>query len=225
MDDSALINDEFAAERHAMVEEQLRRRGISDAAVLRAMERVPRHCFVPVECQRRAYDDEPLPIGHGQTISQPYIVAAMTAALHLTGRERVLEIGTGCGYQAAVLSVLAKDVFTIECVPELAREADERLAKLGYKNVRVEAGDGTRGLPEHAPFDAILVAAAAPSIPQPLLEQLADGGRMIIPVGGAEQQELQLITRHVDTFSARALDFCRFVPLLGEFGWKAGPSA
>jgi protein-L-isoaspartate(D-aspartate) O-methyltransferase len=218
-------NDEFAAERHAMVDAQLRRRGITDTAVLQAMECVPRHCFVPADCRERAYHDEPLPIGHGQTISQPYIVAAMTAALQLSGQERVLEIGTGCGYQAAVLSALAQDVFTVESVPELAREAGERLARLGYTNVRVHAGDGTLGLPAHAQFAAILVAAAAPEIPQPLLEQLADGGRMIIPVGGAEQQELQIVTRRGDAFPTRALDHCRFVPLLGEFGWKAWPSS
>jgi protein-L-isoaspartate(D-aspartate) O-methyltransferase len=214
---------EFAAERHAMVEAQLRCRGITDAAVLYAMENVPRHCFVPAERRGCAYDDEPLPIGHGQTISQPYIVAAMTAVLQLTGQERVLEIGTGCGYQAAVLSALAKEVFTVENVPALAREAAERLARLGYANVHVHAGDGTLGLPPQAPFEAILVAAAAPQIPQPLLEQLADDGRMIIPVGGVEQQELQIVTRHLDRFPVRALDHCRFVPLLGEFGWKAGP--
>jgi protein-L-isoaspartate(D-aspartate) O-methyltransferase len=225
MENSALSNDEFAAERHAMVEAQLRRRGITDDAVLQAMECVPRHCFVAADCRGRAYDDEPLPIGHGQTISQPYIVAAMSAALRLSGQERVLEIGTGCGYQAAVLSSLAKEVFTIESVPELAREAGERLARLGYTNVHVHAGDGTLGLPGHAPFEAILVAAAAPQIPQPLLEQLADGGRMIIPVGGVEQQELQIVTRDGDAFPSRTLDACRFVPLLGEFGWKAWPTS
>src|SRR6266853_5198029 len=175
---------EYAAQHLEMIEKQLRRRGISDSAVLGAMTAVPRHEFVAEELRSRAYEDVPLPIGGGQTISQPYIVAAMTTALHLQPGDRVLEIGTGCGYQAAVLSRLAKEVFTIERRPELASAASATLARLGYSNAHVHCGDGTLVLAEFAPFDAILVAAAAPAVPKPLLAQLAEGGRMILPVGG-----------------------------------------
>jgi protein-L-isoaspartate(D-aspartate) O-methyltransferase len=211
---------EYATQRVAMIEKHLRRRGITDAAVLGAMMAVPRHEFVPEEIRSSAYEDAPLPIGGGQTISQPYIVAAMTAALHLRPSERVLEIGTGCGYQAAVLACLAKEVFTIERRPELASNASARLARLGYANAHVHCGDGTLGLPELAPFDAILVAAAAPAIPKPLLTQLAEGGRMILPVGDAEHQELQLIEKHGDAFPTKMLEGCRFVPLVGYHGWQ-----
>jgi protein-L-isoaspartate(D-aspartate) O-methyltransferase len=164
-----------------------------------------------------------LPIGSGQTISQPYIVAAMTAALHLHPHHRVLEIGTGCGYQAAVLSQLAKEVFTIERQPELASAASERLSQLGYSNVHVHCGDGTLGLPDFAPFDATLVAAAAPTVPKPLLAQLSEGGRIIIPVGDAENQELQLIEKRAQSFATRTLEGCRFVPLVGFHGWQKPP--
>jgi protein-L-isoaspartate(D-aspartate) O-methyltransferase len=211
---------DYATQRVEMIERQLRRRGITDAAVLAAMMAVPRHEFVPEEYRSQAYEDLPLPIGGGQTISQPYIVAAMTAALHLRAGERVLEIGTGCGYQAAVLSRLAKEVFTIERRPELASSSSARLARLGYLNVHVHCGDGTLGLPEFAPFDAILVAAAAPAVPKPLLAQLAEGGRMILPVGDTEHQELQLIEKHGDVFPAKMLEGCRFVPLVGYHGWQ-----
>lgn len=210
----------YAALRNEMIEKQLRRRGVHDAAVLGAMAEVPRHEFVSEEVRPHAYDDLPLPIGSGQTISQPYIVAAMTAALHLQPGDRVLEIGTGCGYHAAVLSRLAKEVFTIERRPELASSASSRLAVLGYSNAHVHCGDGTLGLPELAPFDAILVAAAAPAVPKPLLVQLAEGGRIIVPVGGAEHQELQLIERRGNTFPTKMLEGCRFVPLLGYHGWQ-----
>src|SRR6266478_195639 len=162
-------NEEFAPKISNMLEAQLRRRGISDAVVLAAMESVPRHKFVPEEFRARAYDDVPLPIGDGQTISQPYIVAAMTAALRLRPGDRVLEIGTGCGYQAAILSRLAGEVFSIERRPELASAASATLARLGYRNAHVHCGDGTLGLPDLAPFNAILVAAAAPAVPKPLL--------------------------------------------------------
>src|SRR5213080_3147334 len=162
-----------------------------------------RHEFVPEQLRLHAYDDLPLPIGDGQTISQPYIVAAMTAALHLQPGDRVLEIGTGCGYQAAVLSRLAKEVFTIERRPELASTASATLTRLGYANAHVHCGDGTLGLPELAPFDAVLVAAAAPRVPQPLLAQLAEGGRLILPVGDAEHQELRLIEKRGDAFPHR----------------------
>src|SRR5258708_21792837 len=180
-----LEKKEYVEHGEEMIEKQLCGSGISDAAVLAAMTAVPRHEFVPEELRARAYEDLPLPIGSGQTISQPYIVAAMTAALRLQPGDRVLEIGTGCGYQAAVLSRLAKEVFTIERRPELASGASEKLARLGYSNAHVHCGDGTLGLAEFAPFDAILVAAAAPAVPKPLLAQLAEGGRMILPVGGA----------------------------------------
>jgi protein-L-isoaspartate(D-aspartate) O-methyltransferase len=211
---------EYAAQCVEMIEKQLRRRGITDSGVLAAMAAVPRHEFVSEELRTHAYDDLPLPIGGGQTISQPYIVAAMTAALHLRPSDRVLEIGTGCGYQAAVLSRLAGEVFTIERRPELASSASAKLARLGYSNVHVHCGDGTLGLPEFAPFDAILVAAAAPAVPKPLLAQLAEGGRMILPLGVAEHQELQLIEKRGDAFSTKMLEGCRFVPLVGYHGWQ-----
>jgi len=215
-----LEKKDYAVLREEMIEKQLRRRGVHDAAVLGAMAEVPRHEFVSEEVRVHAYDDLPLPIGSGQTISQPYIVAAMTAALHLQPGDRVLEIGTGCGYHAAVLSRLAKEIFTIERRPELASSASAKLARLGYSNAHVHCGDGTLGLPELAPFDAILVAAAAPAVPKPLLAQLAEGGRIILPVGGAEHQELQLIERRGDTFPTKMLEGCRFVPLLGYHGWQ-----
>ena len=215
-----LEKKEYASERVEMIEKQLRRRGIRDDGVLAAMTAVPRHEFVAEELRAHAYDDLPLPIGGGQTISQPYIVAAMTAALHLRPDDRVLEIGTGCGYQAAVLARLAKEVFTIERRPELASAASAKLARLGYANAHVHCGDGTLGLPEFAPFDAILVAAAAPAVPKPLLAQLAEGGRLILPVGEAEHQELQLIEKHGDAFLTKRLEGCRFVPLVGYHGWQ-----
>jgi protein-L-isoaspartate(D-aspartate) O-methyltransferase len=214
---------EFAAQLARMIETQLRRRGITDAAVLAAMETVPRHRFVAAQLRARAYEDVPLPIGDGQTISQPYIVGAMTAALQLRAGDRVLEIGTGCGYQAAVLSQLAKEVITVERRPELALSASERLERLGYANVHVHCGDGTLGVPEFAPFDAILVAAAAPAVPQPLLSQLAEGGRIILPVGDTEHQELQLIEKQGAAFLKSTLDGCRFVPLVGCYGWQDPP--
>jgi protein-L-isoaspartate(D-aspartate) O-methyltransferase len=216
--------EEFAPQLAKMIEMQLRRRGISDATVLAAIESVPRHEFVAEEFRERAYDDVPLPIGDGQTISQPYIVAAMTAALHLRPGDRVLEIGTGCGYQAAILSRLAKEVFTVERRHELARSASERLARLGYANVHVHCGDGTLGLPEFAPFDGILVAAAAPAVPAPLLAQLAGGGRMILPVGNPEHQELQLIEKQGTALLKSTLEGCRFVPLVGYHGWQEPPA-
>jgi protein-L-isoaspartate(D-aspartate) O-methyltransferase len=216
--------DGFALQRAEMIEKQLRRRGVHDSGVLLAMDAVRREEFVPKEFRQRAYEDAPLPIGEGQTISQPYIVAAMTAALHVTGNERVLEIGTGCGYQAAILSHLAKIVFTIESRSELASSASARLERLGYGTVHVHCGDGTLGLPELAPFEAILVAAAAPAVPEPLRSQLAEGGRLILPVGDAENQELLYIERHGNSFETRTLEACRFVPLIGYHGWKEPPA-
>ena len=216
--------DEFALQRAEMVEKQLRRRGISDPRVLAAMASVRREEFVPNEFRARAYDDGPLPIGEGQTISQPYIVAAMTAALALAGTERVLEVGAGCGYQAAVLALLAQIVFAVESRSKLASAVATRLERLGYRNVHVHCGDGTLGLPELAPFDAILVSAAAPAVPEPLRWQLAESGRLILPVGDAENQELQLIERHGNSFETRTLEACRFVPLVGHHGWKEPPA-
>jgi protein-L-isoaspartate(D-aspartate) O-methyltransferase len=216
--------DDFARPRAEMIEKQLRRRGISDFRVLEAMAAVPRQEFVPKELRHRSYDDVPLPIGEGQTISQPYIVASMTSALGLTGAERVLEIGTGCGYQAAILSRLAKTVFTVEVRSELASAAAGRLQRLGFANVHVHCGDGTLGLPDFAPFDAILVAAAAPAVPEPLRAHLAEGGRMILPVGDAENQELRLIERTGNSFQTSSLEGCRFVPLVGHYGWKEPPA-
>jgi protein-L-isoaspartate(D-aspartate) O-methyltransferase len=216
--------DRFAPLRAEMIEQQLRRRGITDSGVLAAMAAVPRHEFVPADFRHQAYADAPLPIGDGQTISQPYMVAVMTAALRLAGVERVLEIGTGCGYQAAVLSRVAREVLSVECRPRLAASAAERLARLGFATVHVHCGDGTLGLPEFAPFDAILVAAGAPAVPAPLLAQLAEGGRLILPVGGAEHQELQLIERSGNEFRKLQMEFCRFVPLVGHHGWKESPA-
>jgi protein-L-isoaspartate(D-aspartate) O-methyltransferase len=220
---TSVVPADLAEARRAMVEEQIRRRHVRDESVLAAMAHVPRHEFVPAELRGRAYEDAPLPIGDGQTISQPYIVAAMTTALRLSGSEKVLEVGAGCGYQGAILGCLAKQVYTIECRSELAAEACQRLARLGYANVHVHCGDGTLGLPELAPFDAILVAAAAPSVPGPLVDQLAAGGRMIVPVGDAENQELQLIERIDGALRTTILEPCRFVPLIGAHGWKEFP--
>lgn len=212
---------EFCAQQRAkMVEVQLCWRGVRDSRVLAAMGAVPREEFVPDELRVKAYEDVPLPIGDGQTISQPYIAAAMTAALALRGNERVLEIGTGCGYQAAILGQLANEVFTIERHCDLAASASRRLAGLGYANVHVHCGDGTLGLSEFAPFDAMLVAAAAPELPEPLPGQLADGGRVIVPVGDADNQELHLVQRRGDFFHTTVLEPCRFVPLVGFYGWK-----
>lgn len=216
-------SEEFAAQRGEMVERQIRRRGVSDPRVLEAMAAVPREEFVLKEFRPRAYEDAPLPIGDGQTISQPYIVAAMTAALRPAGSERVLEVGTGCGYQAAILSRLARIVFTIESRSELASAAALRLSRLGYENVHVHCGDGTLGLPELSPFDAILVAAAAPEVPDPLRSQLAEGGRLILPIGDAENQELHLIERSGTCFHTTILEGCRFVPLVGRHSWKETP--
>ncbi|HKA87383.1 MAG TPA: protein-L-isoaspartate(D-aspartate) O-methyltransferase [Haliangiales bacterium] len=202
------------AERVAMVATQIERRGIHDARVLEAMRRVPRHEFVPARVVDAAYDDRPLPIGHDQTISQPYIVALMTDLAMIGPRARVLEVGTGSGYQAAVLAQMGADVYSIEIVEPLAREAGERLARLGYA-VHVRAGDGYRGWPEVAPFDAILVTAAPPRIPEPLKEQLRVGGRLVVPVG-VGYQELVVVTRTATAFETKDVIPVRFVPMTGE---------
>jgi len=202
------------AGRERMVKEQIEGRGIKDPLTLAALRKVPRHLFVPDAATSEAYGDFPLPIGHGQTISQPYIVAFMTEALGLRGGEKVLEIGTGSAYQAAVLAEIAGKVYTIEIVPELAEQSRERLVRLGYRNVEVRAGDGYLGWPEAAPFDAIVVTAAAPRIPEPLKQQLVEGGRLVIPVGD-EHQELIVVTRRGATFDERRVLPVRFVPMTG----------
>jgi protein-L-isoaspartate(D-aspartate) O-methyltransferase len=184
------------------------------------MESVPRHLFVPSEFIPRAYDDEPIPIGNGQTISQPFMVAAMAEALSLAGVERVLEIGAGSGYQAAVLASLARDVTAIERDPQLACAARNRLAALGFANIRVEEADGSLGWISGAPYDAILVSAGAPAVPPPLVAQLAENGRLVIPVGDADQQKLIRIVKRLGRVSQEPLYACRFVPLRGSFGWR-----
>lgn len=197
----------------------LRRRGIADARVLGAMAAVPREEFVPEELRRRAYDDRALPIGHGQTISQPFMVATLCAALQLEGGERVLDVGTGSGYQAAVLAELAAEVITIERVPELAEQARATLAAAGYGRVEVHVGDGTLGYPKRAPYDGIAVAAAAPILPQTLYEQLALGGRLAVPVGSRREQWLEVVTRSPEGTERRRTVPCVFVPLLGAEGF------
>jgi protein-L-isoaspartate(D-aspartate) O-methyltransferase len=206
-----------------MVETQIRLRGVADAAVLQAMERVPRHRFVSSEYEYQAYDDHPLPIGYGQTISQPYIVALMTEMLRLGPGDRVLEIGTGCGYQTAVLAEIVGEVYTVEVIPELAEEASRRLYQLGYERVHVRRGDGYEGWPEHAPYNGIIVTAAAPEIPSPLLEQLADLGRLVIPVGGRfEGQDLWLLEKRGARIERRNYGGVLFVPLVKGRKTEAG---
>jgi protein-L-isoaspartate(D-aspartate) O-methyltransferase len=211
---------DLSAERLRMVEEQLRARDIVDQRVLTAMERVPRELFVPSGERGRAYADAALPIGHDQTISQPYMVARICEILGLTGRERVLDVGTGSGYQAAVLAELAADVHTIERIPELAEQARENLAAAGYEQVEVRVGDGSLGLPEHAPFDAIAVAAAAPGLPEQLYDQLEPRGRLAVPVGGRWGQRLELVVRSPEGPAVVRSVPCRFVPLVGEGGFE-----
>lgn len=209
---------EFLDERKHMVAHQLRARGITDARVLAAFESIPRHLFVPEESRPWAYEDCPHPIGFGQTISQPFIVAFMTQSLELIGTERVLEVGTGSGYQAVILSCLAQEVHTIELIPALADRAAHTLADLGIKNVFVHIGDGSQGWAESAPYEAIIVAAAAPRVPKSLLKQLTDHGRMILPVGGSGYQELELWRRDGESFSQETLLPVAFVPLRGKEG-------
>jgi len=213
-------NQDYSSERRQMVAQQITARGICDSRLLAVMETVPRHRFVSQDELRWAHSDGPLPIGHGQTISQPYIVALMTDLLHLTGEENVLEVGTGCGYHAAVLSQMAMDVHTVEIIAALAEQATKTLADLGYDNIHVHLGDGSNGWLEAAPYDAIIVAAAAPQVPKPLLEQLADGGRMVLPVGSRGVQELEVWRREGAAFSHQANIPVAFVPLRGKYGWN-----
>jgi protein-L-isoaspartate(D-aspartate) O-methyltransferase len=210
-----VADEKLAAARTAMVKEQLEGRGVNDNVVLDAMRVVPRHRFVPPQFENEAYDDSPLPIGYGQTISQPYIVAVMTSALHLKPRDRVLEIGTGSGYQTAVLAEIVDSVYSIEILDALASRAELTLTNLGYRDVFVQVSDGYKGWSKHAPFDAIIVTAAPDHIPQTLIEQLAIGGRMIVPVGD-EDQNLILITKTQAGVEQRTLMSVRFVPMTGQ---------
>ncbi len=214
------MTDAFEQERLAMVERQLIPRGIKDRAVIRAMQTVPRHLFVPSSVKEFAYKDAPLPIGEGQTISQPYIVALMTQVALLTENSIVLDIGTGSGYAAALLSRIVKQVYSIERLDLLANKAKKRFKTLGYDNISVSIGDGTLGLKEHAPFDAIIVTAGAPNIPHELCEQLSCGGRLIIPIGGSAHQEL-LCIRYAESgeLLKEQIEHVRFVPLIGKEGW------
>jgi protein-L-isoaspartate(D-aspartate) O-methyltransferase len=209
----------YERERNQMVKTQIARRGIKDPRLLVAFETVPRHLFVPEDYRYTAYDDGPIPIGHSQTVSQPYIVALMTDLLRLQGDERVLEIGTGSGYQAAILGMMTAEVHTVEYLPELATQAAKLLKELGFDNVYVHIGDGSLGWPEAAPYSGILVAAAAPSAPIALLAQLEDGGRLVLPVGGKSMQNLEIWTRKGEQFESKIETTVAFVPLRGEQGW------
>jgi protein-L-isoaspartate(D-aspartate) O-methyltransferase len=214
------VIDQYETGRARMVLEQLQSRDIRDPRTLAAMSEVPRHCFVDDAMQGRAYGDHPLPIGAGQTISQPYIVAYMTQALRLTGQEKVLEIGTGSGYQAAVLSRMCSQVFTVERINSLLAGARRVFDKLRYFNIRSKLDDGTLGWSEFAPYDAIIVTAGGPGIPEPLIEQLADPGRLIIPVGDQHEQVLQLLEKKEGEVEISLLAGVRFVDLVGEYGWN-----
>ncbi len=209
----------FERERRAMIDHQLRRRGIQDERVLEAMFKIPRHEFVPVAYLEAAYDDRPLPIGESETISQPYIVAAMSQAARIEPGDRALEVGAGAGYQAAVLAFLGAKVYTVERNFRLAEAARARLMRLGYSEVEVIWGDGSEGHAPASPYQAILVTAAAPQVPPALLGQLADGGRLVIPVGDLHHQDLYLIVKEGDNTTSSVLDPCQFVPLIGKYGW------
>ena len=213
-------SSDFDKVRERMVRHQIEARGVSDPRVLAAMLEIPRHLFVGKAQQDRAYDDCPLPIGFGQTISQPYMVAVMTQLLRLTGTEKVLELGTGSGYQAAILARLARWVYTVERIPELAEIARENVAACGIENVFFIVTDGTRGWPEQEPYDAITVTAGAPDVPDPLFEQLAEGGRLVIPVGDRFSQTLKVVEKSRGSIKTRSCVDCRFVDLIGEYGWS-----
>ena len=213
------IDSEFRGARQRLVE-TIRSRGIKDLAVLRAFEMTPRHHFVPTGLWHKAYEDAPLPIGSGQTISQPSIHAKYLELLRLNGNERVLEIGTGSGYQTVLLAHLAAQVFSIERIPNLLEQARTNIQRVGVRNVSLLLGDGTVGWRAHAPYDAILVSAASPKVPQPLVEQLADGGRLVIPLGGLEEQDLVMFSRKGTDLIRESILPVRFVPLLGTHGWR-----
>jgi protein-L-isoaspartate(D-aspartate) O-methyltransferase len=211
---------DFPKARLKMVEEQIVSRGIKDAKLIAAMKKIPRHLFVEEALQNQAYSDHPLPIGEKQTISQPYMVALMTEALLLSGKEKVLEIGTGSGYQTAILTELSEKVFSIERIRSLAIRARKLLYELGYFNVEIKIFDGTFGWIEERPFDAIIVTAGSPDIPQPLIDQLAMGGRLVIPVGDAFVQDLFRVTKAEEGIKKEDLGGCRFVKLIGKYGWE-----
>lgn len=215
------MNTDFALARKRMVDEQIVGRGLRDPRLLSAFEAVPRHLFIPPEQRDLAYEDMAVAIGAHQTISQPYIVAFMTHLLDLKGDERVLDVGTGSGYQAAILAHLAREVHTIELIARLAEDAHRLLSELGLNNVHPHVGDGSLGWPEAAPYDGIIVAAAGPAVPQPLLEQLADGGRLVIPVGDSREQVLQVWKRNGEEFESRSVFGVAFVPLRGKYGRKS----
>jgi len=219
-DEANIPEDDFERMRGLMVEQQLVPRGIRNPRVLDAFRKVPRHLFVEKGLQDSAYDDHPLPIGEGQTISQPYMVACMTQCLDIQKDERVLEIGTGSGYQAAILAEMAAEVYTVERISSIAKKAEARLKELGYNNVQFRVADGTNGWPEKAPFDGIIVTAGAPRVPEPLVEQLAEGGRLLIPVGGSWSQELSLVRKEKGVVREEYVCGCVFVPLVGEHGWR-----
>ncbi|UCB57364.1 MAG: protein-L-isoaspartate(D-aspartate) O-methyltransferase [Candidatus Omnitrophota bacterium] len=210
---------DFSALREEMVQDQLIRRGISDEKVLKAFREVPRHKFVPEKYLDSAYGDFPLPIGEGQTVSQPYMVALMTECLELSGKETVLEIGTGSGYQAAILAKVAGEVYSIERIAPLARQAQLRLKDLGYRNIHIKTGDGTMGWKEFAPYDGIIVTAAAPSVPEVLFEQMGLQAKLVIPLGTRFSQILTVVSKHRDKIETKEICACVFVPLLGKYGW------
>ena len=217
------MSDSYRIERERMVENQLKKRGIGSSQILEAFRKVPRHQFVPGNVKAEAYADGPLPIGEGQTISQPYMTAIMTQSSEVAPGDRVLEIGTGSGYQSAILAELGADVYTIERVPELLEQARETLHQLHYDKVQVRMGNGTLGWEEEAPFDVILVTAGAPEIPGPLLEQLAIGGRLVIPLEEGFSQVLYVVRRTPKGFHKERGERCTFVPLIGEHGWENDP--
>jgi protein-L-isoaspartate(D-aspartate) O-methyltransferase len=215
-----VISGNLESDRLKMVETQIKARGIENRLVLEALKKVPRHVFVPPEYSASAYTDRPLPIGLGQTISQPYMVAIMTETMNLEGHEKVLEVGTGSGYQAAILAEIADHVVSLERVPELADAAAERLRQLGYANIEIHLGDGSEGYAPRAPYDAIVVTAGAPEIPAVLVDQLAEGGRLVIPVGNSFQQTLTRVTVRDGERKTERLEGCVFVPLIGKYGWR-----
>ena len=213
----------FQLERTHMVNDQIRRRGITDRTVLDAFMKIPRHLFVPQQYRAEAYQDHPIPIGYRQTISQPYIVALMTKLVNLQSSDHVLEIGTGSGYQTAILACLCQQVDTIERVPQLAQQAQQIISELGFTNIDVHVGDGTLGFSPAAPYDAIIVTAGAPQMPEPLKQQLKENGRLILPIGDRWMQELQLWVNEKGDFTKESIIPVVFVPLLGKYGWEEKP--